>query len=441
MTGWRLAAGIAAALVSAAVATQVAAQTAAPPPPTLPQLPQQQIQPQAPAPKLQAPGPALPAQPQALPPLALDPLAADPALAPPRQREILVTVRNDAPSGVAAALGGDHRLTPAAQGELVLLGERLLRFSVPDDRNLDLLVATLQADPRVAEAQPNFVYGLAGEQKPAAAPPQYAPAMLGIPALHNRATGKSVTVAVIDGPVDTSHPVLSGKIVKSLSLTGEAGDAGHGTAVAGIIAGHGTMTGIAPGARLLAIDAFGAGAKQPEGTSETIARGIDAAVAGGARILNLSFAGPRDPLVERLLAASERQGVLAVAAAGNGGAGALPAYPAALPMVLAVTAIDAKDRIYAQANRGEYIAVAAPGVAVLAPLPGNRYGLRSGTSMAAPHVAGVAALLLELRPDLSPAALRRILQTTARDLGERGADPVYGAGRVDPVAALSARSG
>ena len=125
-----------------------------------------------------------------------------------------------------------------------------------------------------------------------------------------------------------------------------------------------------------------------------------------------------------------------VAAAGNAGPHSRPLYPAADPEVIAVTATDADDKLFDQANRGTHIAVAAPGVAILAAAPDEGYRMQSGTSFAAAQVSGVAALLLERNRKLDPAAIRRILMSTARDLGPPGHDDQFGSGLVDAFSAV-----
>jgi subtilisin family serine protease len=132
-----------------------------------------------------------------------------------------------------------------------------------------------------------------------------------------------------------------------------------------------------------------------------------------------------------------------VAAAGNAGPAAPPVYPAAQTGVIAVTATDAKDRIFSGANRGDYIAVAAPGVDVLAARPGktpgsSAYDYFTGTSMATGYVTGLAAVLLSADPKLNTADLRHILESSATDLGPPKKDPEFGWGRIDAAAALSA---
>jgi subtilisin family serine protease len=217
----------------------------------------------------------------------------------------------------------------------------------------------------------------------------------------------------------------------------QAGD--HGTAIAGIIAARGALEGVAPDAELLGVTAFAVtGAAQVEtGTTAHIIVGMDWALQNRARILNMSFAGPREALMQRAIAAAVKQDAILVAAAGNGGPDAPPAYPAAYPGVVAVTATDIGDRLYAEANRGAYIDLAAPGVDILAPATGDGHLLRSGTSFAAAHVSGLAALLIERNPAMSAAELLRALTATARDLGPSGWDAMFGAGSADALAAIS----
>ena len=118
--------------------------------------------------------------------------------------------------------------------------------------------------------------------------------------------------------------------------------------------------------------------------------------------------------------------------------GAAPPIRRAIPEVIAVTATDADDGLFAQANRGAYVAVAAPGVEMLVAAPGAGYDMTTGTSVAAAHVSGLAALLLERRPQLTPDAVAMALARSARDLGAAGRDDDYGAGLVNALEALNA---
>src|SRR5262249_9621152 len=183
-------------------------------------------------------------------------------------------------------------------------------------------------------------------------PVQYVVAKLHLADAHRMATGQEVLVAVIDSGIDTAHPDLAGTVAASFDVLGPHETHFHGTAMAGAIAAHGGLTGVAPRARLLAIRSLD---RQGQGTSLSIADGIGWAVARGARVINMSFAGPDDPLLRQHLAAVHARGVVMVAAAGNEGPASAPLYPAADAHVIAVTATDADDRLYALAHRGRYL--------------------------------------------------------------------------------------
>jgi subtilisin family serine protease len=208
--------------------------------------------------------------------------------------------------------------------------------------------------------------------------------------------------------------------------------------MAGAMASHRRLVGVAPGARILAVNAFGSDTESAYGTTEQILKGIDWAIAKGAKVINMSFAGPRDPLVQLALKRAYDKGIVLVAAAGNAGPQSEPLFPAADPNVIAVTATDVNDAILPQANQGAHIAVAAPGVDILVPAPNAQYQITSGTSVAAAEVSGVVALMLERKPDADPELIRRALQTTAKDLGPRGRDDQFGWGLVDPYLAMLA---
>ena len=154
----------------------------------------------------------------------------------------------------------------------------------------------------------------------------------------------------------------------------------------------------------------------------------------------MSFAGPHDEAVKEAIVAARRNGVILIAAAGNGGIKAVPAYPAAYGEVIAVTAIDPNDQLYDQANRGDYVDVAAPGVDVLVLAPAKAYKHESGTSFAAAHVSGIVALLLERDRALDAGTIGRMLSDEAADRGKPGRDIEFGAGTVNAVKMLRART-
>ena len=145
-----------------------------------------------------------------------------------------------------------------------------------------------------------------------------------------------------------------------------------------------------------------------EGTTFNILKGLDWAAAQGARIVNMSFAGPADPRLRDALQKANKKGIVLVAAAGNAGPKSPPLYPGADPNVIAVTATESNDELFAGANRGKYIAVAAPGVDILALGTDRTYQFTTGTSVAAALVSGVAALLIERNPLLTPDEVKKI---------------------------------
>ena len=150
----------------------------------------------------------------------------------------------------------------------------------------------------------------------------------------------------------------------------------------------------------------------------------------------MSFAGPYDPMIQLAMRNAAAKGVILIAASGNMGAKSPPLYPAADPHVIAVTATDESDTLFTQAVRGPHLAVAAPGVDVMVPAPDDTYQLTTGTSVAAAHVSGVAALLLERHPSVDARTVLEVLTSTARNLNPKGRDDQYGWGLIDPAAAL-----
>jgi subtilisin family serine protease len=146
-------------------------------------------------------------------------------------------------------------------------------------------------------------------------------------------------------------------------------------------------------------------------------------------------------MMERTLKAAHDKSIVLIAAAGNAGPKSPPLYPGADPSVIAVSATDYNDKPFAMANRGKYIAVAAPGVDVMVPAPGSRYELTTGTSVAAAHVSGVAALLVERNPTITPDEVRAVLMRTATAFSAKPKGEEDGAGLVDPVGALKVLTG
>jgi hypothetical protein len=344
----------------------------------------------------------------------------------------------------ADELARRHGLERLQSQNFPLIGSSIGLFRIVNRRAAETVSRELAADADVRTVQPNFRYVLQ-DQKAASTegdPGQYAAAELRLPEAHKLADGANVTIAVIDSGIDTKHPELANSIAGSFDALGsKEGPHVHGTGVAGAIVSHARLMGSAPAAKILAIRAFGKVSSGAESTSFVILKGMDYAAAHGAQIVNMSFAGPKDALIERGVAALAAKGIVMVAAAGNAGAKSPPLYPAANANVIAISATDAQDRLFTASNRGGYIAVAAPGVDVFLPAPEDKYQITSGTSFSAAYVSGVAGLMLERNSALKPEELRTILMKTARDLGSPGRDDLFGAGEADAFAAVSAVGG
>jgi subtilisin family serine protease len=359
--------------------------------------------------------------------------------------ELVAEIDGALSSAEADELARRHGLERIASQNFPLLGGTIGLFRIVDRRPVDTVRREFAADGSVRSVQFNFRHFLQEAKKPAIEgdAAQYAVAQLRLPQAHTLARGMNVTIAVIDSGVDIRHPELANSVADSFDALGSSeGPHVHGTGIAGAIVAHAKLMGSAPEARLLAIRAFGGGSKGAskgaESTSYVILRGLNYAAEHGAQIINMSFAGPKDPLIERGIAATAARGILMVAAAGNAGAKSPPLYPAANPNVIAVSGTDAQDKLFAASNRGNHIAISAPGADIFLPAPDEKYQITSGTSFSAAYISGVAALMLERNPALKPNDIRAILTKTARDLGSPGRDDQFGAGEADAFAAVTA---
>lgn len=285
----------------------------------------------------------------------------------------------------------------------------------------------------------------------------WAPQLIGAPVAWDVTTGSpDVIVAVVDSGISHVHPEFAGRILPCVSpTTGQpdicdfvnndsdpADDRGHGTHVSGIVAAainnNTGSTGIAPGVKILPVKVLNSSGI---GTTANTASGIIYATDHGARIINLSlgFITNAAVLGEAVNYAASRN-ILVVAAAGNAGGGGYVFYPAAYEASFAVGATTVGDNLWVLSNYNDYLDIAAPGENIWStdwtstnPIT---YTKRSGTSMAAPHVSGLAALIWSLRPELGAADVRAVIEQSALDLGAAGWDPQFGAGRIRADQAL-----
>ncbi|NPU67023.1 S8 family serine peptidase [Bradyrhizobium sp. 83012] len=342
----------------------------------------------------------------------------------------------------ADALARRHGLQRISSQSFPLIGATVGLFRITDRSSIAAVSRRLAADRSVRSVQPNYRYTLQQSAPPAEGDPaQYALTKLRLPEAHRLAQGSNVTIAVIDSGVDLKHPEFADAAFDAFdALGGDEMPHVHGTGIAGVIVSHKRLMGSAPYARIIAIRAFGVAKKGggPESSSYVILKALDYAALHGAQIVNMSFAGPKDAVIERAIAAVAAKDVVMIAAAGNAGAKSPPLYPAANPNVIAVSATDTRDQLLPASNRGNYVALAAPGADIFLPAPDGKYQIISGTSFSAAYVSGLAALVLERNPALKPETVRTVLTRTARDLGAPGQDELYGAGQADALAAVQA---
>jgi subtilisin family serine protease len=253
--------------------------------------------------------------------------------------------------------------------------------------------------------------------------------------------GAGVRVGIVDGPVARSAALNGVKVFRKsfLSNTDIAAPVGHATSIAALIAGQDLVAGfvgIAPHANLYSAEIMRSLGPDDLTSSAALIHALDWLLAEKVQLINLSLGGPGDLVMEKAFAKLATQNVVVIAAAGNGGPTAVPSYPAAYPGVIAVTATDAADKLYVQANRGSYITLAAPGVDLW--VPDTELGhYVSGTSFSAAVVTGASALLLAQNPPPNnKASMPQRLCRGAKDLGTRGADAMYGCGLIQIGALL-----
>jgi type VII secretion-associated serine protease mycosin len=263
--------------------------------------------------------------------------------------------------------------------------------------------------------------------------------------------GQGVTVAVVDTGIDLYHPDLQANLVTGKSFVAGVSspddDYGHGTHVAGIVAAvanNGGIIGVAPAARLMPVKVLD---DQGSGSIYDVAEGIEWAADHGARVVNLSLGSVSDSAtLADVVDYAYNKGVLLVAAGGNCGGASYylngcdyqnqPIYPAAYADVMAVAATDSSDARSSFSTQGSYIEIAAPGSSIYSTYLDGGYATLSGTSMATPHVAGLAALIWSQNPGWSNRQVRARIRDTAQDLGAAGWDEQYGYGRIDAAAAM-----
>ncbi|WP_294049304.1 S8 family serine peptidase [Sphingopyxis sp.] len=292
----------------------------------------------------------------------------------------------------------------------------IARFRVPDGRSLGRARKQLAKLLPGAEVDADNLYFASG---PGGALPGAV--------LAAAPGGGKASLGLIDGGV-AAHPSVAGRVEQRGFVKGAPSASRLGTAVASLLVGSGSVQGAAPGQRLLAADVYGT--DPAGGNASAIARALGWLAQSGAAVTTISLVGPDNKLLSTAVSRAQQRGMLIVAAVGNDGPAAPPAYPASYKGVFAVTGVDQKARALPEAGRALHVDFAAPGDAVLAATgAGSRDRLR-GTSFAAPLVAGRLALRYP-SPSIDrigPAVAALVME--ARDLGKKGRDKIYGHGLI-----------
>jgi subtilisin family serine protease len=305
---------------------------------------------------------------------------------------------------LAARIARSHGLNLVDGWPMPLIGLDCFVMAVPDGQSVEAAAAIVARDPGVDSAQPLHLYHAQAAGRTAGdplLPTQPAARLWHLADLHRIATGRGVSVAVIDSAIETRHPDLAGQVAvaKDFAPTRSVKAEDHGTAVGGIIAARADngigIAGVAPGARLMGLRACRQLAAKTVCDSLSLAKALHFAVTHNAHVINLSLSGPQDPLLGKLLDVALARGASVVAAFDP----TLPSggFPASHPGVIAVV-----DRESASPRPGVY---SAPGQDIPATAPGGRWYLVDGSSYAAAHVSGLVALLREHRSPAGPVLL------------------------------------
>lgn len=352
------------------------------------------------------------------------------AFAEAAPHRVIVKYKEGTQPGIAAASNQEQ------QSETAVL-------EVPAGEDISTFMEKLGAEADVEFAEPDYPIELAyTPNDPSFSGQQYHHQRIETAAAWNQTRGSAkVTVAVIDDGMDVMHPELVKQFVAPYDAVkkkaGAISPGLHGTHVAGLIAGSVDNkkwgAGVAPRTKIMPIDVFD---DRGLGYTSDLIHGIEHAISANVDIINMSLGSYYySEALNQVIQKAHKRGIVIVAAAGNDGT-RKDYYPSSLTSVISVGAVTKTDTSSLFSNKGPHIDLTAPGTDVYSTLPDNRFGPLSGTSMAAPIVSGVAALIKANQPSLSNKQIEKRLFSSADDLGKKGRDDVYGHGRVNAKKAL-----
>jgi len=335
--------------------------------------------------------------------------------------EIVALVNDEAEKAaiLAAAKSESYQLREIT--DLPSLGLIMLSFDMAEGVTGKQAIAALEGAIPASTVGVNHAYQ-AQQGAGASDGLNYANALMGWPLGGCPALGP---VGVIDTGVNANAPGLAAaKVVSKRFFEGRTGSMRHGTEVATILADPNRL-------RNVTIYSANVFEQSPDAGlaagADALVRALDWMAESDVRVVNLALAGPYNKLLDLAVQRASAQGLILVAAVGNAGPDVAPQFPAGFSDVIAVTAVDAKGQIMANAVRGTHVDIAAPGVDILV-ASGSSKRLVTGTSIASPFVAAriIADQSLMAAPNVQ--SVRRLLKGTAADLGATGSDPLFGAG-------------
>lgn len=324
------------------------------------------------------------------------------------------------------------------------VGAEMARLVVPRGISVEAALAEVRAVNAAAVADFNHYYRPqedASCQGEACA--SWALLQWPLTATAGTACGEGVRLGMVDTAVNVGHGSLDGSRIEIIDTSlPEKADAGaaHGTAVASLLIGNrkSRAPGLLPLAALIAADPFERVGSDDRSDTFAVVAAIDKVSSRDVHALNLSFAGPDNDLLEKIVTVISEGGIPLIAAAGNAGAGSPPLFPAGYPAAIAVTAIDRNKNVYRRAVRGAHIDFAAPGVNVWAAASVSGGKPKSGTSFATPFVTAAAALIKFDRPQASTEDIVTTLSASSLDLGEPDKDNIFGHGLIQAGALCAA---
>lgn len=357
-------------------------------------------------------------------PLRLDNIAEDPDGDFHINGEMLVLVDATEYNEIVSKL--QYRII--AEQRIKTLGQVLARLQVPT-RDFQTAAALISANAPGASIDYNHTYDLSNAAAPQSTDNIGRDSRIAL-------NGARARIGMIDSGVDRFHPSLkqADLVIRDFSPQNTRQSFSHGTAIASLIVGDeaNRFTGLMPGATLYAASVFGVSGKgRVRSTTEDLIRAIDWLTANAVPVISMSFAGPKNILLEKIIKTASAKGFTFIAAVGNDGPNAEPRFPSAYASVVAVTAVDENSRIYRRAVTGAHVEFSAPGVRVRAADDKNyAYANFTGSSFATPYVAALIAARMPEHDPASKAGVIDFYRKTATDLGQAGRDNIFGFGLI-----------